>query len=476
MSLTSALDSAKSSLAASAAQTAIVSRNVQNVNTPGTTRKYAQVTSTAYGGVQVNSVARSQNQALFRNQLNATSASNAWTSINDALTQLQQTVGDTADEASPAAKLGSLKDALTAYAVSPGSSDLARAAVQAAQNLSTSLNEASAVVQTVRQDADTGISNAVDQMNSLLAQFKSLNDKVVNGTTAGLDVTDYVDQRDQVASQLSQYVGVSMKTRGNNDAVLYTDSGVTLFETVPRGVSFTKTAPLVPGQDGNAVTIDGVQVTGAQATMPIQSGSIFGLMQVRDDIATTYQSQIDQIAAGLIDATSEVDASGNTISGLFVSNVAGETAANYSVTGLAGRITVPKSLFSDPTPLRDGVNGQYNTDNAAGFADRINSILDALGQTRTYDGAAGIETSASLSNFAASSVGWLQAQRANAGDQADYQSTVLTRTQEALSDATGINLDEELTKLLELEHSYQASAKLMSTVGEMLDNLLNSVR
>ena len=51
----------------------------------------------------------------------------------------------------------------------------------------------------------------------------------------------------------------------------------------------------------------------------------------------------------------------------------------------------------------------------------------------------------------------------------------MTQTTTNLSSETGVNLDEQLSKMLDLEHSYQASAELMTTVKSMLDSLLSAV-
>ncbi|MDP2733429.1 MAG: flagellar basal body rod C-terminal domain-containing protein, partial [Hoeflea sp.] len=46
------------------------------------------------------------------------------------------------------------------------------------------------------------------------------------------------------------------------------------------------------------------------------------------------------------------------------------------------------------------------------------------------------------------------------------------RSAEALSNETGVSLDEELSMLLQLEQSYKASARLISVVDEMLKALM----
>jgi len=76
--------------------------------------------------------------------------------------------------------------------------------------------------------------------------------------------------------------------------VLYTDSGVTLYETTPRKVTFQETYNLQPGSMGADVYIDGARVTGSGASMALQSGSIIGHVKIRDQIAPQYQAQLSE--------------------------------------------------------------------------------------------------------------------------------------------------------------------------------------
>ena len=159
----------------------------------------------------------------------------------------------------------------------------------------------------MRADADTEMATSVTTINQLLAQFQTVNTSIVKGTIAGSDVTDYLDLRDSILSKLSQEVGITVGTRANNDTVIYTDSGVTLFETSARSVTFSQTNAYTAGTTGNAVYIDGVAVTGASAVMPLHGGKLAGLAALRDDAAVTYQSQLDEIARGLIETFAESD-------------------------------------------------------------------------------------------------------------------------------------------------------------------------
>jgi flagellar hook-associated protein 1 FlgK len=49
----------------------------------------------------------------------------------------------------------------------------------------------------------------------------------------------------------------------------------------------------------------------------------------------------------------------------------------------------------------------------------------------------------------------------------------LSRSDEAYSNETGVNLDEELTLLLDIEQSYKAATKILNVIDEMFQSLLD---
>ena len=488
MSLTAALNTAKSSLATSAEQTSILSRNVARVGDPSASRKYAEVITTPGYGVRLASVSRVVDVALFKNVLSATSDEAGQRAIVAALEQLEQTVNDTELDASPAALVQKLADALQQYGSAPESLAHAKSAVGTARNLANALNNATDLTQGVRAQADRDIAGSVETLNTLLSRFEKINAEIVKGTRTGADVTDYLDQRDQILKQVSEEIGIRTVTRANNDMAIYTDSGVTLFDVSARAVSFQPTAIYGAGTTGNAVYADGVPITGSSATMGVGSGRINGLVKVRDDLAVTYQNQLDEVARGLISAFAESDQSAVPAlpdqAGLFTwGGGPALPAAGVVSPGLAGAIRINAAVDpdqgGDATRLRDGgMNGAaylYNSGGATGYTARIDQLLNNVSAAQVFAPAANLGTSATLKSFASSSAAWLEEARRTAGDEADYRGTLLERSAEALNKVTGVNLDEEMTLMLELERTYQASSKLISTIDSMLGTLLASV-
>ena len=475
MSLSASLSTANSSLFVSSERTSLVSRNIANADRAYYSRKYVEVATLPGSGVRPSARVRAEDPVLFRKILSSSSQTAMYSAVVDSVDMLNSTINDVELDSSPAALINKLMSALQSFSAQPHSQLAAEAAVRSARSLASGLNSAAAAVQSVRNEADTGIQASIDRVNSLLTQFQSLNDEIIKGTITGRDVTDYMDQRDEVLANLSNEIGIRTISRDNNDMVIYTDSGVTLFDRSPRSIVFQRTLNATPGVAGNAIYIDGVQVTGAGASMPLQSGRIVGLVQARDDISLAYEAQLDEIARALITSFSE---GSPAVAGLFTN--AGATTVPTSLTsGLASRIAVNASVDPDQggnaNLLRDGITVVYNTDGVASFTDRIDELIGKMGDSYTFDPATKI-AGGTLADFSAISVGWLQEQRKVADDNYTYQSTLFQRTFEAFTRTTGVNLDEELSLMLEIERSFATSSKLISVIDEMYNALLGAIR
>ena len=84
-------------------------------------------------------------------------------------------------------------------------------------------------------------------------------------------------------------------------------------------------------------------------------------------------------------------------------------------------------------------------------------------------------TNMSLTEYAASSLDSFNATRQSAHDIASYKTELSIQYTSTYQSESGTNLDIEMSKLLEVERAYQASAKLLATIDDMFTILLNSV-
>ncbi len=489
MSLSLALEIARGSLMANSTATSVVSRNISNVDNPNAGRKYVSTISTALG-VKLSGISNAVSTSLLESVISSQSKLGELGVIATALTRLSGVVNDPELGISPAAVMADLQASLSAAAAEPYNETLLQGVVSSAKDMATSLQDAATVVAQVRNEANSDLAKAAKQLETLLQDFERVNNSIISGTHQGVDVTDGVDRRNALLREISTLIDVNATTRDGNDMVLFTANGTTLFERVPRTIGFTGASALSPGQPGNAFTIDGVPFTGTSAAQ--LGGKVGGLLKVRDDIGITFGRQLDELARGLIEAFAETDQSAvptlPAVAGLFTyAGGPGLPASGVVIDGLALMIQVNPNVDpqqgGDISLIRDGAIGApgnpayvYNAGGEVGFSARLRSMAAMLSETQTFASETGVGTSMSVLALASASGGWLEGMRSDASSRLEDREVLGERALSAWQGKIGVNLDEEMTTLMALERSYQATARLISTVDNMFAALLDATR
>jgi flagellar hook-associated protein 1 FlgK len=150
------------------------------------------------------------------------------------------------------------------------------------------------------------------------------------------------------------------------------------------------------------------------------------------------------------------------------------SSAGVQSQGLAARIAVNGAVITDPSQLV-----VYQPGTAAGDSTRPNFILNQLTNgSLTFNPNSGIGSPASP--YSGTLGGFLQQVIAQQGDAANSAATlkqgqdvVLASLQQRFDDNSSVNIDTEMTNLLNLQNAYAANARVMSAVKSMIDTLLN---
>lgn len=490
MTLAAALQTARVSLANAAAQSALISRNVGSADQPGYARRVADLTSDPQGAGAHLAVRRIVEEALRNAALEAGARAEGATTTFAGLERLDVVMGTRSGADGLPAALGALRDSLLAWSNEPSRAGFGDAALRAAADVAGRLHRIGEAVDDLRSRADADLAVATQTVNDLLARFKSANDAVVGARAVGRDASDAQDERDAVLAALSREIGVTARPQRNGGLALYADGGLTLFEREPRRVEFVASGPLVSGAVGAALRIDGVDATSAASTMPIGAGRIAALIELRDRVGVELQAQLDETARALVTQFAESDQlpspAAPTLAGLFVDpRQAGVPDAAEAV-GLARRIAIAANADpargGDATRIRDGgvaVPGDpayvYNQSGDSGFNDRLLALAGAFAAPFAFDARAGLAAD-NLTSFAGESFARFAGSRSAASAAAEREAAVRDRTVESLSNATGVDVDEEMSRLLDVERAYQASAKLLAAVDSMFGELLAAMR
>jgi flagellar hook-associated protein 1 FlgK len=485
-SLSSALNYALAGLSVSTAQSALVARNISSAGDENFTRKTAEIHTLPSGAPSVSGLRRSTDRQVLDKLLLSNSDAAEKQIMLDALARMSTLSGDPQNGQSIPAALGQLKQALRGYESNPASNALARSALEAARTVALKLNASAAEAASIRNDADSAMAEATQTINTLLAQFKVINDSIIRGQGTPDELAENLDQRDSILKLLSAEIGIRTATRPNNDVLIYAEGGAVLFEGLPRKVSFTQSTALTPGAIGNPLYIDGVAVTGAGAPMPVSGGRIAALADIRDRMAVQFSVQLDQIAAGLMQGFAEKDPG----SAPLLPDVEGL----FTATGTLPATTEPKAGLSslirinpmaDPSEggslslLRDGGFGGAgyvrNTQSLPGFQARLSELADALERAQPFSMADGVGANTSLISLSLQSASWVGGRYQDAQTSLDAASARQSRSNDALARITGVSIDQEMATLLDLEKSYQASSKVLGIVNSMMATLIEAV-
>lgn len=304
MAMIPSLTTSLSGMKAAQNQLDIISRNVANVDTEGYSRKTAQqqnVIRAGYSmGVEVSNITRQVDEGLLRSYLSSNALTNNYSAQNDYLSKIEVTLGTPQGNNSIATNVSNLQTAFESLANDVTSSANRYNLLNQANTLTARLNSISSEIQNLRGDADLQIGEDVEKINKLLDTIDYLNEELVKYELLNYDgVADLQDQRDTALRELSGLVDISYFKRDNGAIVIQTTSGITLLDGDPHKLSHAsvaKTSSTITYAGGG---IGGIYVDNQDITGFIKDGEIKGLIEIRDVILPSLQSQLDELSGTL---------------------------------------------------------------------------------------------------------------------------------------------------------------------------------
>jgi flagellar hook-associated protein 1 FlgK len=330
--------------------------------------------------------------------------------------------------------------------------------INQAENIATTLNQATAQLTQTSNATSTEIASNVGQVNTLLGQVAALNQSIVSTVASGGQPNSLVDQRNNLVSQLGQDIGIT--TVGQSDGSLNVYVG---------GVQ------LVQGSTSDSLTM---KAAGSPATvsivsnntgvaLPVSSGTLAGLLTAVNVSIPGYQSQLNAVANNLASTVNGAlgqgyDATGNTDVAAGTGVGPNNSAALFVIgnsSGAAATIGVNQAVVGNPALLAaasTSTNGSNDGSNAQVLAELGSA---AGGPDQIYQ------------TFVTS----LGSQVQTVTSQTQAQQSLSQSLSASLTSITGVNTDQQTVEMLGYQQAYQASAKVISTIDQMVQSLLAAV-
>ncbi len=290
----------------------VTGNNISNVNTPGYSREQVvQTTQPAslYGGLylgngtDLTTVTRSYSNFLQTQVWSTTASASGANTLNSELQSLVNLFGGNASGLSSAVNQF-FSSGVGQVAALPSDIPSRQALISQAQTLSQTLNNAGQQLLDTSNGVNQQIGQSVDTINSLTGQIAQLNIKINSLTTSTNSPNTLLDQRDQLVTQLSAQLGVSVLQQGTQLNV-YTTTGQVLVAGSQSYQLQTAPNPYDPSQTEVAYASNG-----AILSQGLQGGTLGGLLQFRSQVLQPAQDGLGRIADALAQLMNNQQAQG----------------------------------------------------------------------------------------------------------------------------------------------------------------------
>ncbi len=483
MSISASLGNALTGLTASARAAQLVSNNVANAMTEGYGRREIILTSRDLGGagagVQVAGIERIVDAGVLRDRRLADAGLALSDGRSSYYESLEGIFGAVDDPSSLLGRQSTLESALVEAASRPDAAARLASTLAAAQDLAAGLNGASDRIQDLRLGADASIAHQVETLNASLKQVQGFNAVISRMNGEGRDVTALEDQRQQLIDGISRIVPVREVAREDGKVALYTSGGAILLDHTAREVTFAPVNQIIPDMTLVSGALSGLAIDGKPVRIdgpyaPLGGGSLSAQFDVRDRLAPAAQAELDALARDLVTRFSDPSVDPTLApgeAGLFTDR--GAAFSSSDEVGLSGRIAVNAAV--DPASggalwrLRDGIGAA--TPGNSGDATLLHALSDALSARRPAASGGASGTTHSFASMTADMVSRIGADRAVADRDMSY-AAARQSSLKSLEAVGGVDTDQEMQKLLLIEQSYAANARVIETINGLLDSLL----
>ena len=279
----------------------VIGNNIANASTEGYHRQRVELATAAPvqsvtgmaigGGVDVVGVTRMIDRLLEREILRQKSAHGEVLQELSVLSSVEATLGEFAEEGGLNAMIDEFFDSLRSLAANPLGDVCRLEAISAGEMLANEFRRLGDSLEDVANQVVLEAQQTVDSMNQLIQQVAKLNSEIQTVEITGEQANNLRDQRDQLIAELAELAHVEMVPR---------DHGV--LDVSVAGL------PVVSGVIALEVSVD-LQSDGSLAlhisgndvpNLPVQGGRMGGLFSLKNDLLKDIQSELDNLATGLV--------------------------------------------------------------------------------------------------------------------------------------------------------------------------------
>lgn len=498
-----AFQTANRALTASQTLLNITGNNISNVNTAGYTRqrvdlnsisntslnqKLANVNKTSTSaGVQAAGVSQIRDTFLDSRYRTENADNGKYVAISSGLSDLES-IFDEIDTDGLQTQLSDFVKQMQTLSKSPTDSDIALTARTSAQSLTAILNSYSQQVTEVRNqaiyDLDAGV---VADFNSTVESIASLNTQIKEEEINGNTPNELYDKRNTLIDQLSSIAKIKVTTSvetiatgitaSNLNIELYDNTTGTSIKLVEGG-QFSTISLNTEGDTAKIELISAIDDHDTDITDHFTSGSMKGYLDVINGEGS-YAGTDGNSYRGTLYYLHSLDTFANTFASTLnnLNNNDGDPSDDDTLFGFTGsgpditalNIAVSSNWLSNPLAINSADPNTGSGDNT-----NILRMIAALeGNNSFTDPDTGLKFTGTFADYMTGVVAELSSDITLNDDYQDTSDAVLASLGESRDAVSGVSLDEEGINLIAFQKSYDAAARFMTVLDEIMDKLIN---
>ncbi len=473
MGVSGILNTGRSGMAAAKTAIATAGHNIANANTEGYSRQRVTMeTAAAQGsvlpkgsvgnGVEVAGVDRINDEYLERQLRNSARDMAGMEEKDMGLKQLEDIFNEVNGEGLNRVISRFFND-FRKLANEPENESIREAVRESSMALVNDFHRMRNEVMEVRDHLDSRVEAYAGEASSLAEDLKKLNLNITQMELNKTPANDLRDQRDQVLKKLGSLMdlGVHKDHRGDF-SVDIKGVGPLVTGSQAEKLMVERSPADDQGKGEGAYSLRTTARAGGDITHQLKGGKIGALLETRDKTLTAVLSKLDDLAYNLSQSVNEVHNQGFTRSGLqgvdfFAAPMARERAAEF--------FDLSEEVKSNVDHIATAAVPDAPGDN------RIALAISGLQHMKVMH--EGKSTLDEWFNSIVSDVGVVSAHNRSGLNQQRDINTQLGKMRERIS---GVSVDEETANLMQFQHTFDASAKVIQVADEMLKTVLELKR
>ncbi|MEZ5409098.1 MAG: flagellar hook-associated protein FlgK [Acidimicrobiales bacterium] len=437
----------------------VISENIANVNTEGYHRQRVELRSIdqasvglfsgrvgAGGGVDYSQVTRLRNQILSTAARDQANNAATRTRQADLLQRIEDIVGGL-DPGGLHDKLTALFNSFDDLANAPEDSAIREVVLRQADNVAQAFTRTTAAIDQLRDQEHASLVDTVRAVNALTEQIAADDVALLSAVNSDAQPNSLLDGRDLKVAKLAKLIDADVVELPNGQTSISVDGQlvVSAGKSTPLTVAVENDPALAP------LGYDKIKVVGTTGReLRIASGEVGASLDALANGIPEQRRAIDALIADLADQVNTVHRGGQ--------GADGSTGLDLFRVGInTGELTVSTDVNGHPEKLAAARLG------AGAFDDGNARALAQLGES----------TTGPVTVFS-NAVGVLAAKVASATSVADAAQVASEQATSLAQSAGGVSLDQELTDLITAQRAYEASARMITAIDEMLQTLIHS--